>query len=128
MDKSAKETPLEYHQQVTKCIEIGLLCQKIDPCARPSISQVMSKFFEMEMTYDKSRNANESTVSQINSPAYWEDDMLGVEPLELQFGHNKMNHILSCSIELINDMDGFIAFKIQTLSPLPYSMSRTRTL
>ena len=47
--------------------------------------------------------------------------MLGVEPLELQFGYNK-EQILSCSVELSNDTDGSIAFMIEKTSPLPYSI------
>jgi hypothetical protein len=57
-NKSGKETPLGYHEQVTKCIEIGSLCQKIDPYARPSISEIMRKFIEMESTL---------TVAQVSS-------------------------------------------------------------
>lgn len=48
--------------------------------------------------------------------------MLGVEPLELQFGCNKQKQILSCLVELSNDTDGFIVFEIQKLRPLPYSI------
>lgn len=42
---------------------------------------------------------------QINPP-HWEDDMLVVEPLELQFAnpeHNEKQQKLSCSVELSND-------------------------
>jgi hypothetical protein len=64
---------------------------------------------------------------QINPP-YWEDDMLGVEPLELQFGYNKKKQMLSCSVELSNDTYGFIAFEIQTTSPLPYSIEPNKDI
>jgi serine/threonine protein kinase len=112
-NKSSKETPLEYYHQVTECIEIGKLCLNLDPHTRPSISQVMNKFVEMEST-------------KIN-PIHWEDDMLGVEPLELLFRFNK-EKILSCSVELSNDTDGYIAFKIETTSPLPYSIEPTKDI
>jgi hypothetical protein len=55
------------------------------------------------------------------NPLYLDDDMLGVEPLELHFRYNK-KQILSCSVELNNHTDGYIAFKIETTSPLPYSI------
>lgn len=57
-----------------------------------------------------------------------EDDMLGVEPLELQFEFNNMMQILSCSIELTNDTDSFIAFKIQKNSQLPYSIQPEKNI
>ncbi|XP_037488420.1 uncharacterized protein LOC119366811 [Triticum dicoccoides] len=126
-NKSGKEIPLEYHQQVTKCIEIGSLCQKENPYARPFISDVMGKLFEMENLNDHSWNADESTVGQINLPT-WEDDMLGVEPLELQFAYNKQEDILSCLVELSNDTDGFIFFEIQKIRPLPYSIKPNKDI
>jgi hypothetical protein len=56
--------------------------------------------------------------------------MLGVEPLELQFANsgNDKHHILSCSVELSNDTDSFIAFKIQTTCPLPYSIEPNKDI
>ncbi|KAM0898743.1 hypothetical protein ACQ4PT_021752 [Festuca glaucescens] len=113
-NKSMKETPWEYHQQVTKCIEIGSLCQKPDPHARPCVSEIMNLFVEMKTT-------NNQMVGEVNLPN-WEDDMLGVEPLELQFVYNMNKQILSCSVELINDTDCFIAFDIQATRPLPCSI------
>ncbi|KAM0898218.1 hypothetical protein ACQ4PT_022060 [Festuca glaucescens] len=62
-------------------------------------------------------NANESTVGH-RSP-YLDDDMLGIEPLELRFPFELNNHI-SCLLELTNETNDFIAFAIQTMSPLPY--------
>jgi hypothetical protein len=41
------------------------------------------------------------------NPLYLDDDMLGVEPLELHFRYNK-KQILSCSVELSNHTDGYI--------------------
>ncbi|XP_037481842.1 putative receptor-like protein kinase At4g00960 [Triticum dicoccoides] len=62
--------------------------------------------------------------NNINPLYYWEDGMLGVEPLELQFEYNEQQQISSCSVELSNDTDGSIAFKIQSTSPLPYFIER----
>ncbi|XP_047049090.1 uncharacterized protein LOC124654103 isoform X2 [Lolium rigidum] len=128
-NKSAKETSLKYHEQVTTCIEIGALCQNVDPYARPSISDIMRKFVDLESTDNCRAVANESPVGQIKPP-YWENDMLGVEPLELQFANsgNEKHHILSCSVELSNDTDSFIAFKIQTTCPLPYSIEPNKDI
>ncbi|KAM0898215.1 hypothetical protein ACQ4PT_022058 [Festuca glaucescens] len=50
---------------------------------------------------------------------YLEDDMLDIEPLELCFPFELNNQITS-SIELTNKTNAFIAFNIQTMSPLPY--------
>ncbi|KAM3277406.1 hypothetical protein ACQJBY_045344 [Aegilops geniculata] len=121
-NKSAKKIPPEYHQQVTKCLEIGSLCQNIDPSARPSILEVTEKILEIVSTNNHSGNDNELTGGEINILAHWEDDMLDVEPLEMQFGYNKQKQILLCSVELSNDTDGFIAYKIQKTSLLPYSI------
>ncbi|KAM0830023.1 hypothetical protein ACQ4PT_066494 [Festuca glaucescens] len=63
-------------------------------------------------------------------PPYWENDMLGVEPLELQFANagNDKQHKLSCLVELSNDTDSFVAFKIQTTCPLPYSIEPNKDI
>jgi hypothetical protein len=50
---------------------------------------------------------------------YLEDDMLGIEPLELRFPF-ELNNQTSCLLELTNETNAFIAFSIQTMSPLPY--------
>ncbi|XP_037487695.1 uncharacterized protein LOC119366113 isoform X2 [Triticum dicoccoides] len=78
------------------------------------MSQIMSKFVEMENT-------------KIN-PLNWEDDMLGVEPLELQFEYNEQQQILSCAVVLSNDTDGPIAFNIQSTSLLPYSIESNKDI
>ncbi|XP_037441556.1 uncharacterized protein LOC119309712 [Triticum dicoccoides] len=123
--KSGKET-LFRCQQIEKLIEIGLLCQQDDPYKRPFISEIIHVINELESTYskisntnEKSRisNANESTIGQI-SP-YLEDDMLGIEPLELCFPF-KLNTQISCSVKLTNETNDFIAFNFETTSPLPY--------
>jgi len=128
-NKSEKETSPKYHEQVTKCIEIGSLCQKDDPYARPSISEIMSNFFELESLDNCRMIAHDSAAGQIKR-SYWEDDMLRVEPLELQFANsgNDKQLILSCSVELSNDTYSFIAFNIQTTSPLPYSIEPNKDI
>uniref|UniRef100_A0ACD5X2D1 Uncharacterized protein n=1 Tax=Avena sativa TaxID=4498 RepID=A0ACD5X2D1_AVESA len=128
-NKSKKETSLKHHEQVTMCIEIGSLCQKVDPYARPSISEIMRKFVELESMDNCRKSAHDLTASQIKPP-YWEDDMLGVEPLELQFtnSRNDKQLILSCSVELSNNTDSFIAFKIHTTSPLRYSIEPNKDI
>ena len=50
---------------------------------------------------------------------YSEDDMLGIEPLELHFPF-RLNKELSCSLQLTNDTDSYIAFEVQKMSPLPH--------
>uniref|UniRef100_A0A453GYH8 non-specific serine/threonine protein kinase n=1 Tax=Aegilops tauschii subsp. strangulata TaxID=200361 RepID=A0A453GYH8_AEGTS len=125
LHKSGKET-LFRCQQIEKLIEIGLLCQQDDPYKRPFISDIIRVINELESTdskisntNEKSRisNPNESTIGQI-SP-YLEDDMLGIEPLELCFPF-ELNSQISCSLKLTNETNDFIAFNVETTSPLPY--------
>ncbi|XP_047057858.1 G-type lectin S-receptor-like serine/threonine-protein kinase SD1-13 [Lolium rigidum] len=60
------------------------------------------------------------SVPDINNRSpYFDDDMLGIEPVELHFPFELNNHI-SCLLELTNETNDFIAFTIQTTSPLPY--------
>ncbi|KAM0830195.1 hypothetical protein ACQ4PT_066368 [Festuca glaucescens] len=113
---SGEETPLVY-QQVAKCMEIGLLCQEIEPSKRPFIWDIIHDIREMEGVNGTISNAYEYTFGQI-SP-YSEDDMLGVKPLELHFSFD-LNKQISCSLKLTNQTDGYIAFNIETMSPLPY--------
>ena len=56
--------PLGY-EQVTKCIEIGSLCQKIDPSARPSILEVTENFLEIVSTNNHSGNDNELAGGEV---------------------------------------------------------------
>ncbi|XP_047071045.1 cysteine-rich receptor-like protein kinase 29 [Lolium rigidum] len=60
-------TPLDY-QQITKCIDIGLLCQDNDPCNRPSICEIVHDINEMERTNSQIRDDNESTAGQLWKP------------------------------------------------------------
>ncbi|KAK1613211.1 hypothetical protein QYE76_036884 [Lolium multiflorum] len=116
--KTGKETPLVY-QQVAKCMEVGLLCQEIDPSKRPFIWDLIHDIRKMEGVDGTISNADEYTFGQI-SP-YSEDDMLGVEPLELHFPF-KLDKQISISLKLTNQTDAYIAFNIQKMSPLPYCM------
>ncbi|PAN41622.1 hypothetical protein PAHAL_8G056600 [Panicum hallii] len=117
-NKSAKKMSLLYQQiQVIKCIKIGLLCQEHDPCKRPFIWDVIRDINEMESIYGQIRKPNESSVGQISS--YTKDDMLGIEPLELHFTF-ELNEQMSSSLQLTNWTDFYMAFNIQTTSPLPY--------
>jgi hypothetical protein len=68
-------------------------------------------------TGEISISANESTFGPINS--YLEDDMLGIEPLELHFPF-ELNTQMSCSLQLTNETDSYIAFNIEDTSRLPY--------
>jgi hypothetical protein len=45
--------------------------------------------------------------------------MLGIEPLELRFPF-ELNSQVSCSLDLTNETNDFIAFSVRTTSPLPY--------
>ena len=45
--------------------------------------------------------------------------MLGIEPLELCFPF-ELNTQISCSLKLTNETNDFIAFNVETTSPLPY--------
>ncbi|KAM0909174.1 hypothetical protein ACQ4PT_014954 [Festuca glaucescens] len=113
--KTGKETLLAY-QQVTTCIDIGLLCQEIDPTNRPPIGKVMRDINEMDRTDGQTTNAYESF--SLISP-YPEDDMLRIEPLELHFPFEP-NKQISCSLKLTNKTDAYIAFNVQTMGNLPY--------
>ncbi|KAM0876121.1 hypothetical protein ACQ4PT_036375 [Festuca glaucescens] len=142
LQKSGKETPFRY-QQIAKLIEIGLLCQEKDPYKRPFISDIIRVINELENT-DRSykstrkqslcdfslrevtRETNQESRSYIISP-YLEDDMLGIEPLELCFPF-ELNNQISCSLELTNGTNAFIAFSIQTTSPLPYCIQRNQDI
>jgi hypothetical protein len=58
---------------------------------------------------------------------YMEDDMLGIEPLELHFPFDLNNHI-SRSLELTNETNDFIAFIVQTTSSLSYCIQPNKDI
>jgi hypothetical protein len=63
--KSGNETPLAYHQ-VAKFLEIGLLCQEIDPSKRPFIWDLMHDIREMEGVDGTISNAHENTYGKVS--------------------------------------------------------------
>jgi hypothetical protein len=75
--------------------------------------------------YDKLINTIDLFLSQI-SP-YSEDDMLGIEPLEICFPF-ELNKQISCSLKLTNETNAFIAFSIQKTSPLPYCIQPNKDI
>ncbi|XP_037461205.1 putative cysteine-rich receptor-like protein kinase 30 isoform X2 [Triticum dicoccoides] len=115
--KTGKETPLVY-QQVAKCLEIGLLCQEIEPSKRPYIWDMIHVIRETEGANGKISNSYEHTFGQI-SP-YSEDDMLGIEPLQLHFPF-ELNKQMSCALQLTNEMDCYIASHVENTSPVSYN-------
>ncbi|CAM0958980.1 unnamed protein product [Alopecurus aequalis] len=94
-------TPLQY-QQVTRCMEIAVRCREQKPEARPSISKIISSLSESEITGGHS--VQEST--------YLDDDMLGIEPLELHYTF-ELNKVVSWSVKLTNRTNACFAFKIE---------------
>ncbi|CAM0948958.1 unnamed protein product [Alopecurus aequalis] len=88
-------TPLQYHQ-IIGCIDIAVRCRKQNPEARPSINEII-------------KSLNESTNVQTDQESTnMEDDMLGIEPLELDF-----NKEMSWSVKLTNKTNAYFAFKIE---------------
>ncbi|VAH72880.1 unnamed protein product [Triticum turgidum subsp. durum] len=62
-----------------------------------------------------------------NISPYWEDDMLGVKPLELRFPF-VLNKEISCTLEVTNGTNSYIAFNIETMSPLPYCIKANKVI
>ncbi|XP_044347327.1 uncharacterized protein [Triticum aestivum] len=120
--KSANGTPFRY-QQIAKLVEIGLCCQEDDLYKRPFISEIIRDIKELESTDREISNTNESGKI---SP-YWEDDMLGVKPLELRFPF-VLNKEISCTLEVTNGTNSYIAFNIETMSPLPYCIKANKVI
>jgi len=48
-----------------------------------------------------------------------DDDMLGIEPLELHFPF-QLNKQMSCTIQLTNETGSYIAFNVEHMNPLSY--------
>ena len=59
-----------YQRQVTKCIEIGKLCQDIVPVKRPSISNIVNEFRAMENMDKHVNNTDSSILGQVISYAH----------------------------------------------------------
>ncbi|CAM0878794.1 unnamed protein product [Alopecurus aequalis] len=95
-------TSLQY-QQVTRCIDVAVLCRLLDPRDRPSISEIISTLAKSE--------TKDGHTNQV-SPCFDEDDMLGIKPLELQIPYELKEAISSFTIQLTNDTYSCIAFNI----------------
>ncbi|XP_037465894.1 uncharacterized protein LOC119337798 isoform X2 [Triticum dicoccoides] len=122
--KNENGTCLVY-QEVAKCLEIGLLCKEIDPFKRPYIWDMIHVIRETEGANEKTSNAYEHTFGQI-SP-YSEDDMLGIEPLQLHFPF-ELNKQMSCALQLTNETGSYIAFNIKNTSPLAYCIQPQKSI
>ncbi|XP_047072280.1 uncharacterized protein LOC124681399 [Lolium rigidum] len=104
--KSGKETSLSYQQEN-------------DPFRRPFIDEILRDITNVEDADCQISKATESTVGQICP--YTEDDILGIEPLQICFPF-KLKKQISSSFQLTNNTDAYIVFDILTSSPLPYSI------
>uniref|UniRef100_A0ACD5YQ02 Uncharacterized protein n=1 Tax=Avena sativa TaxID=4498 RepID=A0ACD5YQ02_AVESA len=109
-NKSGSHIPLQY-LQVTKCIEIAVSCMENEPNDRPFIRAIVCSLSGIRSTDENISNGNESTVEQISSP--YSRDLLRIEPLELHFPF-ELNKETRCSLQLTNDTDDYIAFRIET--------------
>jgi len=117
MEENREGTQLVY-QQLAKCIEIGSLCQEIDPSERPFIWDIIDDIRQAEGVNGSIRNDSEYKFGQI-SPYLEDDDMLGIEPLELHFPF-QLNKHMSCTIQLTNETGSYIAFNVEHMNPLSY--------
>jgi hypothetical protein len=68
LHKSGVELPFRY-QQITKLIEIGLLCQEEDPYKRPFINEIINGMNKLESMEREISNLSKSTVGQVISCA-----------------------------------------------------------
>jgi hypothetical protein len=68
LHKSGNELPFRY-QQITKLIEIGLLCQEEDPYKRPFINDIINDMNKLESVEREISFSNKSTVGQVISCA-----------------------------------------------------------
>ena len=57
------------YQQVAKCIEIGLLCQEIDPSKRPFIWDIIDDIRQVEGVNGSIKNDSEYKFGQARSYA-----------------------------------------------------------
>ncbi|KAF7111809.1 hypothetical protein CFC21_111773 [Triticum aestivum] len=82
--KTGKETQLVY-QQVSKCMEIGLLCQEIDPSKRPFIWDIIDDIRQEECVNGSIRNVSQYKFGQTSSYA----------PLEVQVIYGLLSLVVS---------------------------------
>uniref|UniRef100_A0ACD5YXM8 Uncharacterized protein n=1 Tax=Avena sativa TaxID=4498 RepID=A0ACD5YXM8_AVESA len=114
-NKSSRETPLEY-KQVTKCIEIALLCLAQDPFRRPFIWDIIGDVKIMDGLDGHIVGDDKSTVCQVGA-SYSDDDMLCIEPLLLNFPC-KFNREMSHPLHLRNETDSCKVFYIEKQTSL----------
>ncbi|XP_066339311.1 uncharacterized protein [Miscanthus floridulus] len=117
-NKSSKYTPLG-HQQVTKCLQLALRCRQQEPKHRPCILDIIR---ELDKVYTGGAQQiiddTEFTSQQITQT--FMNDMLGIEPLEIHIP-SAPDMDISCSIELTNDTNNYIAFWIPiNILRIPY--------
>uniref|UniRef100_A0A8R7UE58 Protein kinase domain-containing protein n=1 Tax=Triticum urartu TaxID=4572 RepID=A0A8R7UE58_TRIUA len=93
-----KTPTLLQYQQVTRCIEIAVRCRQQEPEARPSIGDIIDILSEIECTDGQTGQGS----------TYLDDDMLGIEPLELRFDEE-----MSWSGKLTNKTKACFAFSIE---------------
>ncbi|TVU24827.1 hypothetical protein EJB05_27287, partial [Eragrostis curvula] len=94
-----------YCQQVKKCLEIALECMEADMHRRPSIANIVEMLDETE------------TLIPDNG------DLLDVHPMELRFIFRPKKHI-SCLLQLHNEEDDSVAFRLLSNSPKRYLTQR----
>uniref|UniRef100_A0ACD5TQ78 Uncharacterized protein n=1 Tax=Avena sativa TaxID=4498 RepID=A0ACD5TQ78_AVESA len=102
-DRWNKPPTLLQIQQVTRCIQIAVLCKAKNPEQRPSITKIIEFLSKPE--------SKDEHISLI-SPCLDEDDMLKIEPLEIRLT-SELKDTISCSVELTNSTCTCIAFNIQ---------------
>ncbi|KAJ1288827.1 hypothetical protein BS78_02G117800 [Paspalum vaginatum] len=104
-----KPPTLQQYQQLTKCLEIAKRCRTQEPKDRPFIWDIITCLSETEI-----RNVHIDKIS-----LYSDDDMLGVEPLELSF-HFEPNKQITALVKLTNETKYYFAFYIVQESSLLY--------
>uniref|UniRef100_A0A3B6I4W9 Protein kinase domain-containing protein n=1 Tax=Triticum aestivum TaxID=4565 RepID=A0A3B6I4W9_WHEAT len=98
----SKPPTLLQYQQLTRCMEIAVRCRQQEPEARPSIMDIINYLSKSEST----------DVHTGQQSTYMDDDMFGIEPLELHFTLDD-NKEMSCSVKLTNRTTSCFAYNIE---------------
>ncbi|TVU26834.1 hypothetical protein EJB05_29399, partial [Eragrostis curvula] len=122
-NKSSEHIPL-WHEQVRKCLELALECTHEKPTRRPYIWDIVQGLHEIDNMNDKARGDTESACEELSSCL---EHMLGIEPLDIHFPF-ALDKEISCSVELTNDTDDYIAFMVTTTSLPPYRTQPQRDI
>ncbi|URD74611.1 vesicle-associated protein [Musa troglodytarum] len=87
---------------------------------RPTVERI-SRFFCVCVSLSLSLPAVDEAkgVDRSIDPVMGSGDLLGVEPLELKFPF-ELNKQISCSVQLSNKTEDFLAFKVKTTNPRKY--------